>query len=245
MSDEPITGTKSLLADGYRPLLLDLFCGAGGAAMGYYRAGFNIVGVDNRPQPNYPFEFRQMDALEAIRFLAEEWGYDAIHASPPCQFGSTVMNRNRRKSSIEHPNLIPQTRERLVATGLPFVIENVEGSRSHLRQPTRICGSAFRDDLHRHRYFETNWPLMAPACAHGRRRRQFRSLDSRMVKRDALSSVIGNHGHLNYPGEFELRKQAMGIEWMTVEELAQAIPPDYTELIGYQLMAHVAQAVTV
>ena len=223
-----------------KPRLLDLFCGAGGAAMGYHRAGFDVVGVDKRPQPRYPFEFVEADALEFMRDL--DYGvlaYQAIHASPPCQFGSTVTNRNRRRSLIEHENLIPATRDLLLDAGLPYVIENVEGSRRHLVQPTRICGSAFRDDLHRHRYFETNWSLMAPACAHGRRRKQFRSLDSRMVKRGALASVIGNHGHLNYPGEFELRQEAMGIDWMTVEELAQAIPPVYAELIGHQLLAHV------
>jgi DNA (cytosine-5)-methyltransferase 1 len=226
-----------------KPRLLDLFCGAGGAAMGYHRAGFVVVGVDHRPQPRYPFEFVQADALTFMREDFYAWirphDFDAIHASPPCQFGSTVTNRNRRKSKIEHPNLVPPTRELLQASGLPYVIENVEGVRKHLLQPTRICGSAFRDDLHRHRYFETNWPLMSPPCAHGRRRRQFRSLDSRMVKRGALSSVVGVHGHLNYPGEFELRKQAMEIDWMTVEELNQAIPPAYTELIGHQLGQHI------
>jgi DNA (cytosine-5)-methyltransferase 1 len=234
-----------------KPRLLDLFCGAGGAAVGYHRAGFEVVGVDIRPQPRYPFEFEQHDALSYMDwFCGDEASpgldcctghrkFDAIHASPPCQFGSTVTNRNRRKSKIEHPNLVPPTRELLQASGLPYVIENVEGVRKHLLQPTRICGSAFRDDLHRHRYFETNWPLMSPPCAHGRRRRQFRSVDSRMVKRGSLSSVIAIHGHLNYPGEFELRKQAMEIDWMTVEELNQAIPPAYTELIGHQLAQHI------
>lgn len=216
--------------------------------MGFQRAGFYVVGVDNRRQPNYcGDEFVQADVLEWMPLRFERRGsygwtladFSAINASPPCQFGSTVTNRNRRRSAIEHENLIPQTRALLQATTLPYVIENVEGSRKHLHEPTRICGSAFRDDLHRHRYFETNWALMAPACAHGRRRAQFRSLDSRMVKRGALASVIGNHGHLNYPGEFELRQEAMGIDWMTVQELAQAIPPDYTELIGHQLMQHV------
>jgi DNA (cytosine-5)-methyltransferase 1 len=234
-----------------KPRLLDVFCGAGGAAMGYHRAGFDVVGVDINPQPNYPFEFAQMDALEVLKRIVlhgaftpavpvcQEFGdFAAIHASPPCQAYSTVTQRNRHRQTYDHPELIAPTRELLRATGLPYVIENVEGASRELLEPTRICGSAFRDDLHRHRYFETNWPLMAPPCAHGRRRRVFRSLDSRMVRRGQLAGVVGVHGHLNYPGEKELREAAMEIDWMATEELTQAIPPMYTELIGHQLAQH-------
>jgi DNA (cytosine-5)-methyltransferase 1 len=213
--------------------------------VGYARAGFEVVGVDHIDQPNYPFRFYRHDALAVLRNVAEHGHalgrfFDVIHASPPCQAYSTVTGRNSR---ARHASLIAPTRELLEATGLPYVIENVEGARRDLRYPTRICGSAFRDDLQRHRYFETNWPLMAPACAHGRRRAQFRSLDSKMVARGAKATVVGVHGHLNYPGELELRRAAMEIDWMTLEELNQAIPPAYTELIGHQLVTYLdAQA---
>src|SRR5450755_54617 len=114
-----------------RPRLLDLFCGAGGAAMGYHRAGFDVVGVDNRPQPRYPFEFIQADALEFLRSVVSldilGVRYDAIHASPPCHAFSTVSSRSRRNAN-EYPDLIAPTRERLLATGLPYVIENVIGA---------------------------------------------------------------------------------------------------------------------
>ncbi len=113
-----------------RPRLLDLFCGAGGAAVGYHRAGFDVVGVDIRPQPRYPFEFIQADALAWLRDACEPEfspvGFDAIHALPPCQFGSTLRNLHPGR---KYANLIPSTRERLERLGLPYVIENVEGSR--------------------------------------------------------------------------------------------------------------------
>lgn len=122
-----------------RPRLLDLFCGAGGAAMGYHRAGFDVIGVDIEPQPLYPFDFVQGDAL---RFWELEiTGHvHAVHASPPCQF-ATVYGNNRAHVRDDHPNLIPATRQQLTALGLPFVIENVEGARAELRDPIKICGT--------------------------------------------------------------------------------------------------------
>jgi DNA (cytosine-5)-methyltransferase 1 len=203
--------------------LLDLFCGAGGAAMGYHRAGFEVVGVDLVPQPNYPFAFVQADALT---YPLE--GFDAIHASPPCQAHSTVSGRHRAR----YVDAIAATRARLEAAGVPYVIENVVGAP--LRSPTRICGSSLGLDVRRHRLFETNWALWVPPCAHGAQAARFRSLDSTQA---SLASVVGVHGHINYAGERELRERAMEIDWMTPRELAQAIPPAYTELIGYQLAA--------
>jgi DNA (cytosine-5)-methyltransferase 1 len=212
--------------------LIDAFCKAGGAGMGYSRAGFEVVGVDIEPQPNYPFEFHQADALE---FLAGGGmaRADAAHASPPCHAYSTVTGRNR-SNRRRYPDLVAETRDALIATGLPYVIENVVGAP--LRNPVQLCGSSFGLDIRRHRLFETNWPLMGPPCAHAWQTPRFRSLDSRM---DGPATVVGVHGHLNYPGEFELRCKAMGIDWMTNAELTQAIPPAYTELIGHQLMAAV------
>lgn len=210
-----------------RPRLLDLFCKAGGAAMGYHRAGFEVVGVDIRPQPRYPFEFHQADALT---FPLD--GFDAIHASPPCQ-GYSTQTADR----FRHQRLIPQVRAHLQASGLPYVIENVEGARLELHNPIRLCGSSFRLDLRRHRYFESNVALLAPPCDHSWQTPRFRSLDMSMVRRGRLATVVGVHGHINYPGEFALRCQAMGIDWMTNEELVEAIPPAYTEYLGRQLLA--------
>jgi DNA (cytosine-5)-methyltransferase 1 len=196
-----------------RPRLLDLFCGAGGAAMGYHRAGFDIVGVDIKPQPNYPFEFHQADAM-----TFPLTGFNAIHASPPCQaFTAARVIHNR-----EHSDLLTPTRERLEASGLPWVIENVPGAP--MRADVVLCGSVFGDPrLKRHRWFEFFKPpthMMHP-CSHGRQ----------------IVSVFGHGGHV-YHGVAEWR-EVMGIDWMTRDELAQAIPPAYTEWIGAQLLTHI------
>ena len=234
------------------PRLLDLFCGAGGAAMGYHRAGFDVVGVDIVPQPNYPFEFVQDDALALMSTYPwwDEPPFQAIHASPPCQAHSTIGKHVRitGKTKNEHPDLLPETRERLVATGLPYVIENVPGAP--LIDPVLICGSSVGLDVRRHRLFETNWTLFVPSCAHGWQTPRFRPLDQRRPVRGSvpvhgssqLASVVGVHGNLNYAGEMEIRKRAMGIDWMSNYELTQAIPPAYTELIGHQLLAHLKVA---
>ena len=217
-----------------RPVLLDLFCGAGGAAVGYYSAGFEVIGVDINRQPNYPFEFHQMDALDVFEHSAFE--FDAIHASPPCQGYSTQTADQSR-----HPRLIAPVRELLHTTVLPYVIENVEGARKHLIDPVRLCGSSFGLDLRRHRYFEANWALEGKPCDHSWQTPRFRSLDISMVKAGRLASVVGVHGHINYSGEFPLRCKAMGIDWMTNEELVEAIPPAYTEWVGRQLLAVVTE----
>lgn len=212
-----------------KPRLLDLFCGAGGCSVGYARAGFDVVGVDLNPQPNYPYEFHQADAMT---YPLD--GFDAIHASPPCQAHSSIGQQMSKRYGTVYPDLVAPTRELLQATGLPYVIENVPGAP--LIEPAMLCGSSVGLDVRRHRLFETNWPLMVPPCAHGWQTRRFRSLDQRRA--EGLASVVGVHGHLNYAGERELREKAMEIDWMTTPELAQAIPPAYTELIGHQLMAH-------
>lgn len=226
-----------------KPRLLDLFCGAGGAARGYQRAGFFVVGVDNRPQPRYAGdEFHQADALESPLD-----GFDAIHASPPCQFASALRSLWPDR---EHANLIPATRERLLANGGPYVIENVPQARPHLRTPMTLCGSSFGLDLRRHRLLETNFPVMGPPCAHGWQAVRFEVHDRRAKSLSTVVSVAGHatpptrlksvvsvHGSSGGKGGVAEWRRAMGIDWMTCDELAQAIPPAYTEHLGFCLMA--------
>ncbi len=206
-----------------RPRLLDLFCGAGGAAVGYHRAGFEVVGVDINPQPHYPFQFHKGNALEWIAAVLPGQ-FDAIHASPPCQlFSRTTPDRTR------HVDLITPLRPILEAVGLPYVIENVEGARAVMRDPVTICGSSLGLKVRRHRLFETNWPLLVPPCAHGQQ-----------------PEVVGVYGEGSSKSQKRGRKadneaevlEVMGMPWADRKTATQAIPPDYTELIGHQLMQH-------
>ena len=216
-----------------KPRLLDLFCGAGGAAMGYARAGFDVVGVDINPQPRYPFEFHQADAMT---YPLD--GFDVIHASPPCQAYSQLTPLTHRAN---HPMLIVETRLYLRQSRAMYVIENVPGARSELLSPLMLCGTMFGLPLWRHRYFEigSEVAMRAPAsCAHSRR------------------PVLVGAGtpHAGYPGpvspsgttrrkagRFEWSSQevalAMEIDWMTRAGLDQSFPPAYTEWIGRQLIA--------
>jgi DNA (cytosine-5)-methyltransferase 1 len=170
-----------------RPKLLDLFCGAGGAGMGYYRAGFAVYGIDNKPQPHYLFPFLQMDAIEAMDRLLRGEGLtfsngetlyladiNAFHASPPCQRYS-AMTKGRWQDRLEkHPDLIEPTRQKLILTSKPYVIENVAGAKDKLINPIMLCGTMFRletkegNQLRRHRYFETSWIFndFLPQCQH-------------------------------------------------------------------------------
>ena len=221
-----------------KPRLLDLFCGAGGAAMGYHRAGFEVYGIDNKLQPHYLFPFLQMDALEAMdRLLLGEGltfsngetlylaDFAAFHASPPCQFASILTPTNKKAN---HVNLIPATRQRLLATGKPFVVENVKGARKYLINPIFLCGTMFGLRIYRHRYFETNitLPLLNTSCNH--------------FKHPVL--ISGTHKRTGQP-RFEYKvaecREASGIDWMTHTELDQAIPPAYTEYIGGYLLKEV------
>lgn len=213
-----------------KPKLLDLFCGAGGASMGYHRAGFEVEGVDIKPQPHYPFKFYQADALE---FPLD--GYDAYHASPPCQ---AYCDYNRKGSrNTKHPRLIEPIRERLIQTGKPFVIENIH--KAPLFAHILLCGSMFNLKVRRHRYFEAPvLPLIpVPHCNHKLK-----------VSKGELIGVYarGGHGPRHGKGIREASPwptnitpfEAMGIDWMaTFAELKEAIPPVYTEYIGKYLMA--------
>lgn len=216
-----------------RPRLLDLFSGAGGCAVGYDRAGFEVVGVDINPQPNFPFEFHQDDALRFLPWAGDD--FDAIHASPPCQAHSALKTS---WNAGEHPDLIPATRALLVASGLPYVIENVEGAP--LINPIRLCGSALGLPLlRRHRLFECSFPAFGTPCSHtmaGPKR--FPALDGEGRRRGGRSAIVGVYGH-GGDKRADLWPEAMGIDWMSRAELTQAIPPRYTEHVGHFLLAEV------
>jgi DNA (cytosine-5)-methyltransferase 1 len=209
--------------------LLDAFCKQGGAGMGYHRAGFEVVGVDIEAQPRNPFEFVQDDAIEFIQDYGSD--FDAIHASPPCLNRTNLKAVNRH---IEHVDLVAATRRALIATGRPYVIENVEGNisgGSALIDPVRLCGSSFDLDVRRHRLFECSFPVMAPPCAHDRPKK-FETYRHGKVIATACVPVYGTGGGK----AAEHWAEAMGIDWMDREGLAQAIPPAYTEHIGGYLM---------
>lgn len=218
---------------GARPRLLDLFCGAGGAGTGYHLSGFEVVGVDIAPQPNYPFEFHRGDAMA---FPLD--GFHAVHASPPCHDHSTVTGRDRKARGSKGTGwMLAAVIDWLGVSGLPWVVENVATAQfPGGGDPVRLCGSSFGLDLRRHRLFASNVKLIVPPCDHSWQTPRFRSLDGRMVAAGRLASVVGVHGNCNYAGEFALRCAAMGIDWMTNAELTQAIPPVYTEFIGRQLL---------
>ena len=200
--------------------LLDLFCGAGGAAMGYHRAGFEVVGVDIAPQPHYPFEFHQADALAYC--VAHGHEFDVIHASPPCQGYSRLRHLPWLQGRV-YPLLIPAVRAALQATGKPYVIENVSDAPLN---GAELCGAALGLAIVRHRRFEINILLLFPPCPghpilfHGA---------ANMRKYGQGSGVTGLSDGQN-------PREALGIDWMTGKELRQAIPPAYTEYIGRQLI---------
>lgn len=203
--------------------LLDLFCGAGGAAAGYALAGWHVTGVDLRPQHRYPLmDLIQGDALAVLDDLAFCRTFDAIHASPPCQRYSVATPADRRH---RHPDLVATVRVALDRTGVPYVIENVPGAP--LRPDVILCGSMFGLDVQRHRLFESNTGIRTPLeCRH---------------TGDALS-VYGHapqrwRGGTRTPVSFAEAGAAMGVEWMSSAEIVQAIPPVYTEHLGRLLQA--------
>lgn len=218
-----------------KPRLLDLFCCAGGAGTGYARAGFDVVGVDIDRQPNYPYEFHQADALEYLAAHGHE--FDAVHLSPPCQ-GYTTMSNKHRAAQAAWPKLIAPARAAAIASGLPYVIENVAGARREMLSPIKLSGGMFNLGVERPRLFESNMALTVP---------KFRRADP----------VVGVYGR-SHDGRrlwsrsdgSELRaartlmegRLAMGIGWMDWHELTEAIPPAYTEHIGRQLLNKITRA---
>ncbi|NUR25629.1 MAG: DNA cytosine methyltransferase [Catenulispora sp.] len=218
-----------------RKRLLDLFCCAGGAGMGYHLAGFDVVGVDIRPQPNYPFEFHQADALEYL--TAHGHQFDAVHASPPCHDHTSLSNVAGLDGSAW---LLTATRQALRAFGRPYVIENVPGAV--MPGAITLCGTEFglhtdtnargRVWLRRHRQFESNTLLMGAGGCYCR------------TKRGRIIGVYGTGDggpSRGWKGSIGDRRTVMGIDWMTRGELAQAIPPAMTRFVGEQLLTHLAQ----
>jgi DNA (cytosine-5)-methyltransferase 1 len=219
--------------DALRPRLLDLFCGAGGAAMGYHRAGFEVLGVDNRPQPHYPFRFIRADALTFPLI-----GFDVIHASPPCQAYSDLQRRTGRR----YPDLVGLVRELLERTCLPYVIENVPEAPLH--SPVILCGTMFPElRVLRHRGFEANWPLPQPPHPSGRHPLVFthdkRKAHHGLLDQDTSYVQVTGGGNCTVAN----KRAAMGIDWMTGRELNEAIPPAYTEYVGAYLLAELSPAV--
>lgn len=218
-----------------RPKLLDLFCGAGGAAMGYHRAGFDVVGVDIRPQPRFPFEFHQADALTFP--LA---GFAAIHASPPCQRYSRARKVGTKKGPTLPPDLVGIVRERLEAAGVPWIIENVEGAPL---SGMTLCGSMFGLKVRRHRVFESSVrmsPLLGLRCRHAE---QGKPIGVYHVMGDQVQGTCSKTGKYVLGGRtastLEEGQAAMGIDWMTWDELRESIPPAYTQYLGATLLAAV------
>jgi len=221
---------------------LDLFCCAGGASMGLHQAGFEVVGVDVRPQPRYPFEFHQTDALT---FPLD--GFDFIWASPPCQAHTAMKTMHNAK---QHEDLIPATRDRLQASGIPYVIENVVGAP--LVNPFMLCGTMFGlgvedADLQRHRIFEASFFVgLLPKCNHGARA-TIGVYGGHVRNRKRTIGIYGE-GARDSRRKFdkgvpdftaEQGRQAMGIDWMTLAELSQAIPPAYGKFIGHAAISHI------
>jgi len=214
-----------------KPRMVDLFCGAGGAGMGYHRAGFDVVGVDIAPQPNYPFEFHQGDALE---YLAAHWReFDAAHGSPPCQASCNLTTGTN--AGREYQQLIPATRAALAATGLPTIIENVQGS--DLRRDLTLCGEMFGLAVIRHRYFELGgWSGFAPA--HKPHRGRVAGMRHGEWFTGPYFAVYGEGGGKGTVAQWQ---QAMGIDWTDDRhEIAEAIPPAYTTHVGVQLLDHLS-----
>jgi DNA (cytosine-5)-methyltransferase 1 len=217
----------------YTPRALDLFCCAGGASMGLHRAGFDVVGVDIKPQPRYPFAFHQADAMT---FPLD--GFDFIWASPPCQGYSAMRHA---PGAVGAPLLIKRIRRRLCGTNALWVVENVEDARWAMRDPIMLCGSMFGLEaqgcrLQRHRLFQANFPIDAPQCAH----------DDRPVvgvyggharKRSAKAGGRGTRDVWE-GGHKAAAAKAMGIDWMTLAEMSEAIPPAYAEYIGRAAVVH-------
>jgi DNA (cytosine-5)-methyltransferase 1 len=215
-----------------RRWVLDAFCCAGGATKGYQAAGLRVVGVDINPQPNYcGDEFIQGDAVEFIREHGHE--FDAIHASPPCQWYLNLTKQNAAMGrKVEHPSLIAPTRAALLETGRPYVIENVADARRELIDPVRICGTGLGLPLRRHRLFESSFPLVGVPCDHKRFSVPRYWTGWRPNGEHRLSTVVQVYGNAGGKHEWPA---AMGIDWATYDEIAEAIPPAYAQHVGEQL----------
>ena len=220
-----------------KPRLLDLFCGAGGAAMGYHRAGFDVVGVDIDPQPNYPFEFHHMDALNTLKY----WDlshFDVIHASPPCQFASAMSNRFRNTpGTVAHSriNLLTPTLTVLRTLSMPWVVENVVGARKYMNTTVKLHGGMFGLGVARPRLFESNVMILSPKEAPAL---NIVGVYGRAHDGRRLTGAHPKDGGLRAANSLEEAQTAMGMDWADWHGTKEAIPPAYTEYIGQQLLQH-------
>ncbi len=223
--------TARVTAAEARPRCLDLFCGAGGCAVGYFRAGFDVFGVDNDPKPlrHYPFLHVCADALEYCREHGHE--YDFIHASPPCQAYSRCRTMHTCRDK-KYPDLISETRATLMDIGKVYVIENVKGAP--LISPMRLTGLMFGLCLFRERWFESPLLLLAP---------EIPKPNGNIIGRNGFVCMAGHgdSGRGRIPADHRTLASwqvASGIDWMTMAEMAQAIPPAYCEFIGKQILEY-------
>lgn len=217
-----------------KPILLDTFCKAGGGAKGYQRAGFYVVGVDSEPQPNYcGDEFYQADAIQFIK--KESRNFDAIHASPPCQKYTGMRNITiSRYGSVktDHPDLIDPTRRVLKKTGLPWLMENVKNSP--LITQVILCGASLGlPHVSRHRHFESNHLFLAPKC---QCRKEPYTIGVYGEKPDGRRVSQKKNRLCRIAKSLSEAQELLQIDWMTWEEIKNAIPPRYTEYLGLQLM---------
>lgn len=211
-----------------KPWALDLCCCAGGASEGLRRAGFNVIGVDLEPQPNYTGgEFVQADALT----YGDLEDFDFVWASPHCQAFTAYKRRPGHVG--QYPNQIAAFRARLAPLNIPWVIENVPGAP--LIDPVTLCGSMFGLDVRRHRCFEASFPIEAPPCRHDLQKPRFPPATNRKNKRSTVEVGV-------WRIPLDVQRRAMGIDWMTREELSQAIPPAYAEFIGRAAMEQIKRA---
>ena len=206
--------------------LLDLFCGVGGASVGYSEAGFEVHGVDLKHGKRYPFTYLRADVLDILQdenFIDQ---FDVIHASPPCQTHSITQHlRNAQGKSTSKVDLIPQTRAALIASGKPYIIENVAGSP--LINPVQLCGSSFDLKVRRHRLFESNMHLKGSICNHSKQGRPigiYGSLNDQIPQGGKTAATITE------------ARMAMAMHWAIWTELVEAIPPAYTKYLGLQIM---------
>jgi len=238
-----------------RPKLLDLFCGAGGAGMGYHRAGFEVVGVDLEPQPDYPFEIHQLDAtalrVDRINGCIHEYApasslpgrsniclgkFNAVHLSPPCQ-ASCALTKGTN-AGREYAQLIPAMRDLVSAWGVPTIIENVQGAA--VRRDLTLCGEMFGLDVLRHRYFELDG-FKAVQPVHKPHRGRVRGWRHGTYYDGPYLAVYGDGGGKGSVAEWQA---AMGIDWTDSRKaIAEAIPPAYGEYVGRQLLQHIAGSV--
>jgi len=238
---------EGLVLDPNKPTMLDLFCGVGGSGVGYHRAGFNIIGVDHKPQPNYPFWFIEYDALEVLEDinLLNYFNIKIVTASPPCQSYSKHVSSDGKWSKGKHsgfnePQLIAPLREKLRALNMPYVIENVFGARDELIDPLFLCGTMFGLGTRRHRLFESTFDIPQPA--HKKCRGVTHPVAEEWIavnpktRNRKIYSVVGKG---RQTGSLDVWKILMGIDWAEHDfELSEAIPPAYTEYIGKEIIMH-------